>query len=137
MPLYLYENEKTGEVLEVLQGMNDAHEYNGEDGSEKGRWRRVYVNPNIATDTNLDPFSSSSFRASTVGKNDSYGELFERSAEASEMRAAQAGGVDPVKQKTYEDYSKMTNGKLHPQQMKEKFDNAVKKADKAGIKVEL
>ena len=137
MPLYLYENEETGEVLEVLQGMNDAHEYNGEDGSEKGRWRRVYVNPNIATDTNLDPFSSSSFRASTVGKNDSYGELFERSAEASEMRAAQAGGVDPVKQKTYEDYSKMTNGKLHPQQMKEKFDNAVKKADKAGIKVEL
>ena len=68
MPLYLYENKKTGEVLEVLQGMNDTHEYNGEDESEKGLWRRVYVNPNMSTDTKLDPFSESSFRASTVGK---------------------------------------------------------------------
>ncbi len=137
MPLYLYENEETGEVLEVLQSMNDSHEYNGEDGSEKGRWRRVFVNPNLSSDTDIDPFSADSFRSSTVGKNDTYGELFQRSAEASEMRAAKNGGVDPIKKKQYDDYSKMTNGKLHPQQMKEKFDKAVEKADKAGIKVEL
>ena len=137
MPLYLYENKETGEVLEVLQGMNDTHEYNGKNESEKGLWRRVYVNPNMSTDTKLDPFSESSFRASTVGKNDTYGQLFERSAEASEMRAQQAGGTDPVKQKSYDDYNKMTNGKLHPQQQKEKFNKAVEKADKAGIKIEL
>lgn len=137
MPLYLYENTETGEVLEVLQSMNDTHEYNGEDESEKGLWRRIYVNPNMSTDTKLDPFSESSFRASTVGKNDTYGQLFERSAEASEMRAQQAGGIDPVKQKSYDDYSKMTNGKAHPQQMKENFNKAVKKANDAGINVEL
>ena len=137
MPLYLYENEETGEVLEVLQGMNDTHEYNGEDESEKGLWRRVYVNPNMSTDTKMDPFSSSSFRASTLGKNDTYGQLFERSAEASEMRAQQAGGIDPVKQKSYDDYSKMTNGKTHPNEQKEKFNKAVEKANKAGLNVEL
>ena len=91
----------------------------------------------MSTDTKLDPFSESSFRASTVGKNDTYGQLFERSAEASEMRAQQAGGIDPVKQKSYDDYSKMTNGKTHPNQMKENFNKAVEKANKAGINVEL
>jgi hypothetical protein len=137
MPLYLYENKQTGEVLEVLQGMNDVHEYHGEDGTEKGLWRRVYVNPNMSTDTKLDPFSSESFRASTVGKKDSYGDLFQRSAEASAMRAEKAGGTDPVKQKTYDDYRKMTNGKAHPEQMKDNFKKAVEKADKKGIKIEL
>lgn len=137
MPLYLYENTETGEVLEVLQGMNDTHEYQGEDGSEKGLWRRVYVNPNMSTDTKLDPFSSDSFRASTVGKNDTYGQLFERSAEASEMRAATNGGVDPVKQKYYEDYKKKCNGKLHPGEQKDKFKKTIEKANKAGINVEL
>ena len=137
MPLYLYENKETGEVSEVLQGMNDTHEYQGEDGSEEGLWRRVYVNPNMSTDTKLDPFSESSFRASTVGKNDTYGQLFERSAEASEMRAQQAGGIDPVKQKSYENYRNKTNGKLHPGEQKEKFSKAVEKANKAGINVEL
>ncbi len=137
MPLYLYENKETGEVLEVLQGMNDTHEYHGEDGSEKGLWRRVYVNPNMSTDTKLDPFSSDSFRASTVGKNDTYGQLFERSAEASEMRAAKNGGVDPVKQKYYDDYKKKRNGKLHPGEQKDKFKKSIEKANKAGINVEL
>ena len=137
MPLYLYENKETGEVLEVLQGMNDTHEYEGEDGSEKGLWRRVYVNPNMSTDTKLDPFSESSFRSSTVGKNDTYGQLFERSAEASEMRAQQAGGVDPVKQKYYDDYKKKTNGKLHPSEQKDNFKKTAEKASKAGINLEL
>lgn len=137
MPLYLYENEETGEVREVLQGMNDVHEYHGEDDSEKGPWRRVYVNPNMSTDTKLDPFSSESFRASTVNKKDSYGDLFERSAEASAMRAERSGGVDPVKQKTYNDYKKMTNGKLHPGEMKDNFKKAVEKADKKGIKIDI
>ena len=137
MPLYLYESTETGELLEVLQSMNDTHEYHGEDGSEKGLWRRVYVNPNMSMDTKLDPFSSDSFRASTVGKNDTYGQLFERSAEASEMRASKNGGVDPVKQKYYDDYKKKTNGKLHPGEQKDKFKKTIEKANKAGINIEL
>lgn len=137
MPLYLYENKETGEVVEVLQSMSEVHEYNGEDGTEKGLWRRVFVNPNMSFDTKVDPWSSESFRASTVGKNDTYGELFERSAEASARRAEKNGGVDPVKQKKYAEYNKMTNGKLHPQQQKDKFNDAVDRAKKKGIDIQL
>lgn len=135
MPLYLYENEETGEVVEVLQGMNDLHEYHGASGREKGLWRRVYVNPTLSVDTQVDAFDSHNFANSVSKKNDSYGDLFERSAEASEKRA-QRYGKDPVKEKYYADYNKKTNGKLHPGQMKERFNKAVEKADKAGIKIE-
>ena len=82
MPLYLYENKETGEVVEVLQGMNELHQYNGIDNREKGLWRRVYVNPALSFDTKVDAFDSKSFVSSTVNKNDTYGDLFERSAEA-------------------------------------------------------
>ena len=137
MPLYLYESKKTGEVREVLQSMSEVHEYHGEDGSEKGDWSRVYVNPTISTDTKLDPFSADSFRASTLGKNDSYGDLFARSAEASHLRAEKNGGVDPVKEKHYAEYSKTRGGKQHPKQMQEKFQKAIEKADKKGVKIEF
>ena len=136
MPLYLYENKETGEVVEVLQGMKELHEYNGIDDRQKGLWRRVYVNPTLSSDTKVDAFDKKSFVNSTVGKNDSYGDLFERSAEASAKRAERYG-KDPVKEKHYAEYNKMTNGKLHPEQQKEKFKKAVEKADKAGIKIEL
>lgn len=136
MPLYLYENEETGEVLEVLQGMNELHEYHGIDGREKGLWRRVYVNPALSSDTKVDAFDKKSFVNSTVGKNDTYGDLFERSAEASAKRAERYG-KDPIKEKKYAEYNKMTNGKLHPEQQKEKFKKAIEKADQAGIKIDL
>ena len=137
MPLYLYENKETEEVVDVLQGMNDAHEYHGEDGSEKGLWRRVYVNPSLSFDTKMDAFDSKSFVASTVNKNDTYGDLQNRAAEASEIRAQKNGGVDPVKEKYYDNYKKKTNGKLHPNEQKEKFQKAIKNAEKKGLKVDL
>ena len=136
MPLYLYENKETGEVVEVLQGMNELHQYNGIDNREKGLWRRVYVNPALSFDTKVDAFDSKSFVSSTVNKNDTYGDLFERSAEASAKRAERYG-KDPIKEKKYAEYSKMTNGKLHPEHQKEKFKKALDKADKAGINIEL
>jgi hypothetical protein len=136
MPLYLYENEETGEVIEVLQGMNELHEYHGTNGKEKGLWRRVYVNPTLSFDTQVDAFNQKSFVNSTANKNDTYGDLFERSAEASAKRTEQYG-KDPIKEKYYAEYNKKTNGKLHPEQQKEKFKKAVEKADRAGIKIEL
>ena len=137
MPIYLYENKETGETVEVFQSMSDAHEYYGPDGKEKGFWRRGFVNPNLSSDTNVDPFSQKSFLNSTINKNDTYGNLFDRSKEASEIRASKNGGKDPIKEKYYEDYSKKRNGKLHPAQQKEKFKQAIKKANDAGLNVEL
>lgn len=137
MPLYLYENKETEEVVEVLQGMNEIHEYQGECGTQKGLWRRVYVNPGISFDTKMDAFDSKSFVSSTVNKNDTYGDLQNRAAEASEIRAQKNGGVDPVKEKYYDNYKKKTNGKLHPNEQKEKFQKAIKNAEKKGLKVDL
>jgi len=137
MPLYLYENVETGEISEILQSMNDVHEYHGKDGLEQGLWRRVYVNPTLSFDTKMDAFDSKSFVASTVNKNDTYGDLQNRAAEASEIRAGKNGGIDPVKEKYYKDYNKKTNGKLHPQEQKEKFKKAIEKAEKKGLNVEL
>ena len=136
MPLYLYENEETGEVLEVLQGMNELHEYHGIDGREKGLWRRVYVNPELSFDTNTDDTSSKSFVKGSRNKNYTYGDLFEKSAEASAKRTDRYG-KDPIKEKQYLDYNKKTNGKLHPQQQKEKFNKAIEKAAKKGINIEI
>lgn len=136
MPLYLYENEKTKEVREVLQSMNEVHEYHGINGDEKGLWSRIFVNPQLSTDTDVDAFDGEKFANKVSSKNDTYGDLFQRSAEASEKRA-QRFGKDPVKEKKYAEYKKMTNGKLHPQEQKEKFNKALEKADKAGIKIEL
>ena len=137
MPLYLYENKETGETIEVFQGMSDAHEYHGPNGKEKGLWRRGFVNPNLSSVTNVDQFRQISFLNSTLNKNDTYGNLFDRSKEASEIRASKNGGKDPIKEKYYEDYSKKRNGKLHPAQQKEKFKQAIKKANDAGINVEI
>ena len=136
MPIYLYENKETGEVVEVLQGMSELHEYNGATGREKGLWRRVFVNPNISFDTQVDETSEKSFIASARNKNYTYGDLFDKSAEASEKRANKYG-KDPIKEKQYADYNKKTNGKLHPQQMKEKWEKTKDKASKAGINLEL
>ena len=136
MPLYLYEHKETGEVVEVLQGMTELHEYHGSNGREKGLWRRVFVNPSLSFDTKVDPFDKQSFIKSTAGKNDTYGDLMDRSAEASEARA-QRYGKDPIKEKQYSDYNKMTNGKLHPQQMKEKWNKTKEKANKAGIDIDI
>ena len=137
MPLYLYENKETGQTVEVFQGMSDAHVYHGPDGKEKGLWSRVFVNPNLSFDTNVDPFDKKSFLNSTTNKNDTYGDLFDRSKEASEIRASKNDGKDPIKEKYYENYSKERNGKLHPAQQKEKFKQAIKKANDAGLNVEL
>ena len=137
MPLYLYENKETEEVIEVLQGMSEVHEYQGECGTQKGLWRRVYVNPGLSSDTKMDAFNSKSFVASTVNKNDTFGDLQNRAAEASAIRAQKNGGKDPVKEKYYEDYKKKTNGKTHPTEQKEKFKKAIEKAEKKGIKIEF
>ena len=75
------------------------------------------------------PFALSSGKKQTTkhpaqNKNYTYGDLFDKSAEASEKRA-QKFGKDPIKEKKYAEYSKMTNGKMHPQQMKENFNKIV------------
>ena len=115
MPIYMYKNPKTGEVKDVLQGMNEVHEYS-ENGEE---WDRVWSSPQIGMDTKVDPFSSKQF-VNKTNKQGTYGDLMDRSAELSEKRAEKNGGVDPVKKKYFDDYANKRGGKRHPEENKNK-----------------
>jgi hypothetical protein len=48
------------------------------------------------------------------------GDLLDYSAELSERRAEANGGVDPIKKKALENYSKKTGGKKHTSQLGQK-----------------
>jgi hypothetical protein len=115
MPLYIFQNPETGEIKEVVQSMNQEHTYT-EDGTE---WDRVWTTPQVAMDVKIDPFSTKQFVDKT-NKPGTYGDLMDRSAELSEARAEKNGGVDPVKQKFFDDYSKTRGGKRHPEESKNK-----------------
>lgn len=123
MPVYSYKRESTGEIIDVVQGMNDKHEYFGPEGNQDD-WKRVFTVPNASIDTQVDPFSQDQFRERTRNKKGTYGDLMDHSKEMSDRRKEIAGGTDPIKEKAYENYSKERRGAKHPDQIKEKgIDN--------------
>lgn len=115
MPLYSYSNpEDPEEVVEILQGMNDEHTYS----CNGVKWSRVWLNPQIAIDTKIDPNSERQWLEKTA-KPGTLGDLMDRSKELSERRAAERGGIDPIKVKAEEDYSKKRKGRKLPGQVKD------------------
>lgn len=122
MPLYIYLNSETQEYVEIFQKMSDVHEYFGENGDET-TWKRVFTIPTASFDSKIDPFKASEFARKTGSKKGTYGDLLDKSAELSQQRADIAGGVDPVKAKYFEDYSKARRGGKHPLDKKSSFEN--------------
>jgi predicted nucleic acid-binding Zn ribbon protein len=110
MPLYCYRHPETEEEIDVMQGMNDVHEYFDENGVQ---WHRVFSVPNASIDTKTDAFSAQKFVERTASKKGSMGDMLDYSAEMSAKRAEQAGGIDPVKKKFFENYSKERKGAKH------------------------
>ena len=117
MPIYVFEHPETGETIEVIQGMNEDHEYIDEDGTE---WVRVWFTSELNTSGQLNPWSSDDFVNKTRNDSGNMGDLLDRSAELSEQRAKEHGGVDPVKEKFYKDYAKKRGGAKHPHAKKKK-----------------
>jgi len=110
MPIYIYENPNTKKIKEIVQSVNDKHEYY-EDGL---KWNRIFTVPQVGVDTTLDAFSNEKdFVEKTKNKKDSVGALWDRSRELSEKRE-KIYGKDPVKQKYFKDWSKKRKGKKHP-----------------------
>ena len=123
MPIYLYQNPSNEkEIIEVVQSVNDVHEY----VKDNIKWNRIFTVPNMAIDTVVDPNSSKDYLKSTNNKNETVGSLMDRSKELSEKRAAKNGGVDPVKEKYYEQYSKERKGLTHPDVKKRKLKEKLK-----------
>tara|TARA_Y100001937_G_scaffold52541_1_gene72660 strand:- start:7937 stop:8329 length:393 start_codon:yes stop_codon:yes gene_type:complete len=117
MPFYTYRRESTGEERDIIQTMNETHEYFGDSGDEND-WKRVFHAPNASIDSQINPGSKRQFMDSTSTKKGTLGDLMDYSNEMSEKRADLNGGVDPVKQKYFDDYSKKRNGAKHFEEMK-------------------
>lgn len=119
MPFYIYEHPKTKKIKEVMQGMNEVHEYVDDKGV---KWNRVFTKPQAAVGTQNDPFNQQQFIDKTGANNGIVGDLWSRAEEMSHKRAAQAGGVDPVREKYLANYKKKRKGKPHPKEIQERSD---------------
>lgn len=121
MPTYIFKNPKTEDHIEIIQSMNDEHIYIDENGLQ---WKRVWVNPQLNTESNIDPFDNSAFIEKTGKMKGSYGDMLDLSKEMSDKRKSAHGGVDPVQQQYFKDYSKKRKGAKHPDELKQKtFEN--------------
>jgi len=113
MPIYVYQHPETEEYIEIIQGMNDDHEYTDESGVA---WNRVFHAPNANFDTQVDPYSQSDYIKATANKQGTMGDLMDYSKELSEKRAAK-DGKDPLKEKFYRDHEKK-HGRKHQSEAK-------------------
>ena len=116
MPIYVYKHPEREEYREVFQGMNDEHVYSEDDVE----WSRVFLAPNASIDNNIDPFNKQQYIDATYNKKGTIGDMMDLSSELSAKRAEKSGGLDPVKEKFYNNYSKERNGAEHPNRLKEK-----------------
>jgi len=92
-------------------------------------WERVFSSPQLNTSSSIDPWDNSSFVNTTSNTKGNMGDLIDRSKEMSLKRAEQNNGVDPVKQKYFENYSKKRAGQLHPDQKKKSYESKNIKVD--------
>ena len=113
--IYLFHNKETDEYREVEMRMKDYAHYCGEN-SDEDCWERVYEIPQISMGNSItktaDPYSQNEFVERTGKMKGSLGNIMDYSKELSEKRAADHGGVDPVKKKYFKNYEKKT-GKKH------------------------
>lgn len=109
MPVYEFYHLESGTIVDVyIPITGDVKSYNGEDGTQSGQWKRHFGASSVNISAGIrvkDAFSQSAFHNATQGKNMSFGDALDLSAELSEKRAAK-NGIDPVKQKFYDDYER-------------------------------
>ena len=91
--------------------MDEDHTYKDDNGLE---WNRVFTSPELSTSKICDPWNRNDFINQTGNQKGNLGDLLDQSAELSDKRAQQNGGVDPVKQKYFKDYSKQRRGLKDP-----------------------
>ena len=125
MPIYTFSDPSSGKLKDVFFNMNDTKEYIAEDGV---KWIREYLPPELNANGTADPWDSKSFVDKT-NKPGKLGDLLDRSSDLSKERASQNGGVDPVKEKYYERYSKERNGAIHADKNPKSFENKHVKID--------
>lgn len=106
--------------------MDDEKQYIDDEGVE---WKRVFLGSQLSCNADIDPWSNSDFVNKTANKKGSIGDLMDKSAELSEKRAQENGGVDPVKSNYYKNYSKKRGGATHDDLKPKSFENKHIKID--------
>lgn len=128
MPLYVFHHpEDENLTKDVFFNMNDEKKYTDEDGVE---WKRVFLSSQLSCEGSIDPWDNADFVNKTGNKKGSYGDLLDQSAELSAQRAKENGGIDPLKQKYYKNYSKKRRGAIHNDLKPKTFEDK-------NIKIEL
>jgi hypothetical protein len=130
MPIYLFQNPSTKQVVEVFQQMKDDHVFFDEKGVE---YQRLFTCPNYSIDSKIDPFSSKDFAQKTRNKKGTIGDLLNESKELSEKRGGQSS--DPILKKYFSSYEKEKGVKHTSEIKKQKIESANKKLKKFGISV--
>lgn len=109
MPIYLFENPKTGEIREVFQRVNDSHTFS----CDGVCWQRIFTVPYAAIDTQYNEFDAKDFLEKTKNKKGTVGNLIDASKEASKNRE-KISGEDPLKREYFKKWSDKRKGKRHP-----------------------
>jgi len=111
MPLYLYQHPNTEEYIEIIQGMNEDHTFVDPEGVE---WKRVFTSPEISAQKITNPWDKNAFVNETKNMKGTIGDMMDKSAELSDMRAKENGGQDPFRAKKFKEYSKTRGGLKDP-----------------------
>lgn len=127
MPVYIYEHPKNGKRIEVVQSVRQEHTYVDEKGV---RWNRVFTAPQVTEGSRLDPFSQNQFVEKTGKAKGTIGDIWDRARELSDKRASICGGTDPIRQKFFDEYSALRNGKRHPEDKRPQKPLIVKRKKK-------
>ena len=128
MPIYVFQHPNNENLTkDVFFHMNDEKSYCDEDGVE---WKRVFLGSQLSCDADIDPWDNADFVNKTANKKGTLGDIMDKSAELSNQRAKENGGVDPVKQKYYKNYSNQRGGAVHDDLQPKTFENK-------NIKIEL
>mgnify|MGYP006878247292 FL=1 len=126
MPMYIFQNPETEEETEVFFHMNDEKKYVDEKGLE---WKRIFTSSQLNTEGSIDPWDNASFVNSTANMKGSIGDMMDKSAELSSMRAEKNDGVDPLKKKYFENYSKERGGTKHHMEKTKTYESKNVKID--------
>tara|TARA_Y100000361_G_C11129466_1_gene328002 strand:+ start:227 stop:637 length:411 start_codon:yes stop_codon:yes gene_type:complete len=124
MPNYVFKHPDKDIYEEVFFHMKDEpKEYIDEEGL---KWQRVWSLPQLNTVGQINHWDNADFVNKTANKKGSYGDMLDLSAELSDKRAKDHGGIDPIKQDYYKKYSEKRGGKKHLQEVKENIEKGNK-----------
>jgi len=128
-PTYYFELESDDSIhTDIYYSFKDAPRIGAIIDHEGQKWRRMPTMPQANSDSQaIDAFCQRQFTEKTGKMKGNWGQLNDFSAEMSEKRAQQAGGLDPVKEKYFDNQKKLT-GLENPEVKKRKAkENLAKK----------